>query len=48
MYSATDNAAKRLGVGSIPLPGSVVLVLTVVGIADAAYVAHGNYAGVTS
>jgi uncharacterized membrane protein len=45
MYPATGDAAKTSGIGSIALPVWAMLVLTIIGIANAAYVAHGNYAG---
>jgi uncharacterized membrane protein len=45
MYTATGDAAKTSGVRSITLPVYTMLILTLIGIADAAYVAHANYTG---
>ncbi len=44
----TDTPAKVTGVsgiGRVTLPAYAMLALTLIGIADAAYVAHGNYSG---
>jgi len=45
MYPAADNSAKASGVRGITPPVYAMFVLTLIGIADAAYVAHGNYTG---
>jgi uncharacterized membrane protein len=45
MYSATGSAGKTSGIRSISLPVYAMLILALIGIADAAYVAHGNYSG---
>ena len=45
IYPAADNAAKASGLRGITLPVYAMFVLTLIGIADAAYVAHGNYTG---
>jgi uncharacterized membrane protein len=46
IYPAADNnAVKAPGIRRITLPVYAMLVLTLIGIADAAYVAHGNYTG---
>jgi uncharacterized membrane protein len=45
MYAATGEAAKTSGIRSITLPVYTMLILTLIGIADAAYVAHANYTG---
>ncbi len=45
MYTATGDATKTSGVRSITLPVYTMLILTLIGIADAAYVAHANYTG---
>jgi uncharacterized membrane protein len=45
MYTATGDAAKTSGVRSITLPVYTMLILTLIGIADAAYVAHANHTG---
>jgi uncharacterized membrane protein len=44
-YPIAENAVQAPGIRKIPLPVYAMLVLTIIGIADAAYVAHGNYAG---
>jgi uncharacterized membrane protein len=44
IYSA-ENAAKASGIRKITLPVYAMLVLTLIGIANAAYVAYGNYLG---
>jgi uncharacterized membrane protein len=44
-YPIAENAAQTPGTKKIPLPVYAMLILTIIGIADAAYVAHGNYAG---
>jgi uncharacterized membrane protein len=44
IYSA-QNAAKASGIRKINLPVYAMLVLTLIGIANAAYVAYGNYSG---
>ena len=44
-YTTAENAAQVSGIRKIPLPVYAMLVLTIIGIADAAYVAHGNYTG---
>jgi uncharacterized membrane protein len=41
-YPMVEKAVQAPG---IPLPVYAMLILTIIGIADAAYVAHGNYAG---
>jgi uncharacterized membrane protein len=45
IYRAADNPAKASGIRGITLPAYAMVVLTLIGIADAAYVAHGNYTG---
>jgi hypothetical protein len=45
IYPAADNAVKASGIRRIMPPVYAMIVLTLVGIADAAYVAHGNYTG---
>jgi uncharacterized membrane protein len=45
MYAATGEAAKTSGIRSITLPVYTMLILTLIGIADAAYVAYANYTG---
>ena len=45
MYSATGSGGKTSGIRSISLPVYAMLILALIGIADAAYVAHGNYSG---
>jgi uncharacterized membrane protein len=45
IHPAADNAAKASGIRGITLPVYAMFVLTLIGIADAAYVAHGNYTG---
>ena len=45
MYPAADNAVKASSIRRITLPVYAMIVLTLIGIADAAYVAHGNYTG---
>ncbi|MGA8966739.1 MAG: vitamin K epoxide reductase family protein, partial [Pseudolabrys sp.] len=42
---APQKAAEAVGVTKVTLPSYVMLALTVIGIADAVYVAHGNYTG---
>jgi uncharacterized membrane protein len=44
-YPAADNAVKASSIRRITLPVYAMIVLTLIGIADAAYVAHGNYTG---
>jgi len=44
-YPTAESTVRASGVRKIPLPVYAMLVLTTIGIADAAYVAHGNYAG---
>jgi uncharacterized membrane protein len=44
-YPIAENAVQASGTRKIPLPVYAMLVLTIIGIADAAYVAHGNYTG---
>jgi uncharacterized membrane protein len=44
-YPAVEKAAKASSIRRITLPLYAMLVLTLIGIADAAYVAHGNYTG---
>jgi Vitamin K epoxide reductase family len=44
-YPIAENAVQAPGIRKIPLAVYAMLVLTIIGIADAAYVAHGNYAG---
>jgi uncharacterized membrane protein len=44
-YTTAENTAQVSGIRKIPLPVYAMLVLTIIGIADAAYVAHGNYTG---
>jgi uncharacterized membrane protein len=44
-YPIAKNAVQTPGTRKIPLPVYAMLVLTIIGIADAAYVAHGNYTG---
>jgi uncharacterized membrane protein len=43
--SMAESAFQSPDGKKIPLPVYAMLVLTIIGIADAAYVAHGNYAG---
>ena len=45
IYPAADNAAKASGIRGITLPVYAMFILTLIGIADAAYVAYGNYTG---
>ena len=45
MAYLTEKAAKVTGVGKITLPSYLMLVLTLIGLADAVYVARGNYTG---
>jgi uncharacterized membrane protein len=45
IYSLTENAAKASGIRKIRLSVYAMLVLTLIGIANAAYVAYGNYSG---
>jgi uncharacterized membrane protein len=44
-YPMAENAVQAPGTKKNPLPVYAMLILTIIGIADAAYVAHGNYAG---
>jgi hypothetical protein len=44
-YPRAENTIRASGTGKIPIPVYAMLVLTIIGIADAAYVAYGNYAG---
>jgi uncharacterized membrane protein len=44
-YPMAENAVQTPGTKKIPLPVYAMLILTIIGIADAAYVAHGNYTG---
>jgi uncharacterized membrane protein len=44
-YPRAESAVRASGVRKIPLPVYAMLILTTVGIADAAYVAHANYTG---
>ena len=45
MAYPTEKAVKVTGIGKITLPSYSMLVLTLIGIAGAAYVARGNYTG---
>jgi vitamin K epoxide reductase family protein len=44
-YTMAASAAQVSGIRKIPMPVYAMLVLTIIGITDAAYVAHGNYTG---
>jgi uncharacterized membrane protein len=44
-YPAADKGAKASSIRRITFPVYAMLVLALIGIADAAYVAHGNYTG---
>jgi uncharacterized membrane protein len=44
-YPSAENTVRASGIGKIPISLYAMLILSVVGIAAAAYVAHGNYAG---
>jgi uncharacterized membrane protein len=44
-YPRAENTIRAPGSAKIPIPVYAMLVLTIIGIADAAYVAYGNYAG---
>jgi len=45
MTSTPEQATKVSGLGKVPPPAYAMLALALIGIADAAYVAHGNYTG---
>ena len=45
MTYPTEKAAEVAGISKIKLPTYFMLALTLIGIADAAYVARGNYTG---
>jgi uncharacterized membrane protein len=45
MISPAEKAAQASRFGKITLPSYVMIALTLIGIADAAYVARGNYTG---
>jgi uncharacterized membrane protein len=45
MTYTPEKATGLFGIGKAILPSYCMLALTVIGIADAAYVAHGNYTG---
>jgi uncharacterized membrane protein len=45
MTYPADKTAEVAGISRITLPTYFMLALTLIGIADAAYVAHGNYSG---
>jgi uncharacterized membrane protein len=44
-YRTAPNTVGTSGIREIPTPVYAMLILSIIGIADAAYVAHGNYAG---
>src|SRR6516164_2591505 len=44
-YPSSEKTVRASGIGKIPIPVYAMLALTVIGIATAAYVARGNYAG---
>jgi uncharacterized membrane protein len=44
-YRTAPNIVGTSGIRKIPTPVYAMLILSIIGIADAAYVAHGNYAG---
>jgi len=45
MTYSPEKATGVFGIGKAALPSYCMLALTLIGIADAVYVAHGNYAG---
>jgi uncharacterized membrane protein len=45
MTYTPEKATGVFGIGKVALPPYCMLALTLIGIADAVYVAHGNYAG---
>ena len=45
MTSTPEQATKVSGLGKVPPPAYAMLALALIGIADAAYVANGNYTG---
>jgi hypothetical protein len=47
-YRTAPNTVGTSGIRKIPTPVYAMLILSIIGIADAAYVAHGNYAGASS
>jgi uncharacterized membrane protein len=44
-YRTAPNTVGTLAIRKIPIPVYAMLILSIIGIADAAYVAHANYAG---
>jgi hypothetical protein len=45
LVTAPEKATGVFGIGNARLPSYCMLALTLIGIADAVYVAHGNYTG---